>query len=42
MQYQIRYLVQSSKDGVLWHDEAVCMALEEAEDYIKEEKEMAK
>lgn len=29
-QYQIRYVVQESKDGVLWHDVADCMSEEEA------------
>lgn len=36
MKYQIRYLVQKSEDGVLWHDEAVCMSEEEAEETLKE------
>lgn len=29
-QYQIRYIVQESDDGVLWHDVADCMSEEEA------------
>ena len=36
MKYQIRYIVQSSKDGVLWHDVADCMSEEEAIETIKE------
>lgn len=36
MKYQIRYVVQKSEDGVLWHDEAVCMSEEEAEETLKE------
>lgn len=33
-QYQIRYVVQESEDGVLWHDVADCMAEEEAVEEI--------
>lgn len=29
-QYQIRYIVQESNDGVLWHDLMDCMSEEEA------------
>lgn len=29
-QYQIRYIVQESDDGVLWHDIADCICEEEA------------
>lgn len=29
-QYQIRYVIQESTDGVLWHDVADCMSEEEA------------
>lgn len=29
-QYQIRYVVQESTDGVLWRDVADCMSEEEA------------
>lgn len=36
MKCQIRYVVQKSEDGVLWHDEALCMSEEEAEETLKE------
>ena len=36
MQYQIRYVVQKSEDGVLWHDVAQCASEEEAEEELKE------
>lgn len=42
MKYQIRYLVQESKDGVLWRDVAVCMSEEEAEEEIEELKGVEK
>ena len=29
-QYQIRYIIQESDDGVSWHDVADCMSEEEA------------
>lgn len=29
-QYQIRYVIQGSNDGVLWHEIADCMSEEEA------------
>lgn len=36
MIYQIRYVVQESKDGVLWRDVADCICEEEALEEIKE------
>ena len=35
-QYQIRYIVQESEDGVLWHDIADCICEEEAVEEIEE------
>ena len=35
-QYQIRYVVQGSNDGVLWHEVANCMSEEEAVEEIEE------
>jgi hypothetical protein len=32
--YQIRYIVQESEDGVLWHDLMDCMSEEEAVDEV--------
>ena len=32
--YQIRYIVQESEDGVLWHDLADCASEEEAIDEV--------
>lgn len=36
MKYQIRYVVQESKDGVLWRDVADCMSEEEAIEEIED------
>lgn len=33
-QYQIRYVVQESEDGVLWHDLIDCASEEEAVDEV--------
>ena len=35
-QYQIRYVVQGSNDGVLWHEVANCMSEEEAVEEVEE------
>lgn len=35
-QYQIRYVVQGSNDGVLWHEVANCMSEEEAVEEVIE------
>ena len=44
MQYQIRYIVQKSEDGVLWHDVADCASEEEAEEemIVKQDRELRK
>ena len=36
MEYQIRYVVQASKDGVLWRNVADCMSEQEAIEEINE------
>lgn len=38
-QYQVRYVVQESVDGVFWHDIADCASEEEAQEEIKERSE---
>lgn len=35
-QYQIRYVVQGSNDGVLWYEVANCMSEEEAVEELNE------
>lgn len=42
MQYQIRYVVQESEDGVLWHDVCDCASEEEAEEemIVKQQEEL--
>lgn len=40
-QYQIRYIIQESTDGVLWREVANCASEEEALDDIKELEEQA-